>query len=234
MSFRVDDERSFGAVVEGRIVDLGRHLPEFDSLRALLEGNGLVRALDTAAEESASYRLDAVTHLPPLRHPDRTFCIFDDPESDPVLVEPPTIVGHGRDLPCPAGEARLWAGIGIVVGNPVEGPPVDRIAGLTLVTYLVPGGTAMGPWMVTVDELGSMEPSISIECGGQAHECVLPHLGNLFTRISASTGEDKPLGVGDLVAVLQQMPDPIVADATEISVSSPEIGKLTNPLIRQG
>ena len=228
LSFRIDEERSFGALVEGKIVDLGKHLPEFGSLRELLAGGGLVRALDTVAEVSAQYRSDRITWLPPLRRPDHLYCVFDDPTSDSVIVEPPTVVGHRRALPCPSGDATLWVGVAIVVGPRERAADASQIAGITLVTYLVPGGAAMGPTMVTMDEVAGLAGlELTFSCGEFETVVTLPDLEKVFSQAAAQ----HELDVGDLVALLHQIPGVDLTEAEKVRVRSEVVGSLTNPLV---
>jgi hypothetical protein len=230
LSFRIDEERSFGALVEGKVVDLGKHMPEFDSLRELLIGDALVRALDTSAEESAEYRSDAITWLPPLRNPDQLFCLFDDLNADPVLVDPPTIVGHQRPIPCPAPDSAIvWAGIAIYPGQPAATTRVNPIAGLSLITYLVPGGVSLGPTLVTPDEFPSLSGlTVTVKCGDVVQEVELHDIEAALGHVAASQN----LAVGDVIAVLQQIRDIPIGEADAIEVSCDATGELKNPLDR--
>lgn len=236
LSFRIDDRVSFGALVEGRIVDLGKHLPEFDSLKAMLQAEALVRALDTAAEESAQYREDQVTYRPPIIRPERLICLFDEPASEPVIVDPPITVGHNMAIPCPApGDFMVWAGVAAVIGKPTAAiEAVDarnHVAGLTLMAYLAPGGAARGPWLVTMDEIDAMSGlKLKVTCGDSELDIDVPGIGKAVAHVSGF----HELGIGDIVAMLHRVPDIAPNAATELKISCSPIGTLSNVLEREG
>jgi len=232
LSFRIEERSSFGALIEGKIVDLGRHMPDHPSLRGLLEANALVRALDTAAEVSAEYRLDEVTLLPPVPNPGLLLCTFDDLVSEPVLIDPKFLRGDSRPLPIPTGAANpLAAGMGMVIsrsGQPDEaGRPSVRIAGVTHMAYLSPGSLSMGPWLVTPDEFGSVDGiAIKVTVGEQSIALSLPISTDIVERLSARY----ELATGDTIGVLHYLPDLPLYSGVTIEVSSTEIGTLKNPV----
>jgi hypothetical protein len=233
LSFRIDDRTSFGALVEGRVVDLGKHLPEFDSLKAMLEADALVRALDTTAEASPDFREDQVTYRPPITRPERLICLFDDPADEPVIVDPPITVGHNTPIPCPApGECMAWAGVAAVIGKPAAGiEPGDaraHIAGLTLMVYLVPGGAARGPWLVTLDEIEALSGlKMHVRCGDIEMDVDVPGIGKLVAHVSTYHA----LVPGDVIAALHRVAN-VPDGVTDIRISCEAIGTLRNTLER--
>ena len=60
VSFVAKSGESWGAVVDGGIVDLGAKLPEFADVRALLAQNGLTKAKAALAGAKADHAMDAV------------------------------------------------------------------------------------------------------------------------------------------------------------------------------
>ncbi len=75
VSFIANGRTSWGAAVDGGIVDLGARLPEFADVRDLLAKDGLAKAKAALAGAKADHKLDAVTHLPPVPNPEKIFCV---------------------------------------------------------------------------------------------------------------------------------------------------------------
>lgn len=75
VSFVAKSGESWGAVVNGGIVDLGAKLPEFADVRALLAQDGLAKAKTAMAGAKADHALDAVRFLPPIPNPGKIFCV---------------------------------------------------------------------------------------------------------------------------------------------------------------
>jgi len=75
VSFVAKSGESWGAVVDGGIVDLGAKLPEFADVRALLAQDGLAKAKAAMAGAKANHALDAVRFLPPIPNPGKIFCV---------------------------------------------------------------------------------------------------------------------------------------------------------------
>lgn len=75
VSFVAKSGESWGAVVNGGIVDLGAKLPEFADVRALLAQDGLAKAKAAMAGAKANHALDAVRFLPPIPNPGKIFCV---------------------------------------------------------------------------------------------------------------------------------------------------------------
>ncbi len=244
ISFRQGDQASFGAVIEGRVVDLGRHLPEFLSLRGLLDANALVRALDTVAEVSPDYRLDKVTRLAPVTDPEKVLCVFDETRDEPVVMDPKFVRGADEALPLPSGDTRpLAAGLALVLDAtrvdagedapapagedaPVRaGEDAPAIAGVSLMVYLSPGALAMGPWLVTADELDTTDAfTFTVEVSGQMARVQLSELNALVAGLARS----RALGTGDVVAVLRFLPEIEVSAEDRITLSCEPIGQLSS------
>jgi hypothetical protein len=230
LSFRREDEVSFGALVEGRIVDLGRHLPEFNSLRELLGAGALVRALDTAAEVSPEHRLDKVTRLPPVTDPARVLCVFDESRSDPINVNPKFMRGDGQTLPVPHEDAKpLAAGVAMILGPPGKAGD-KRIAGVCLIAYLSPGAYATGPWLVTEDELDGADAfTLTVAVGEQTADVHLVDLRAATMQLAA----DADLAPGDLIGVLRYIPEEEARVGDAISVDCAVIGTLKNNVVSE-
>ena len=223
ISFRNGEDASFGAVVEGRVVDLGRHLPEYYSLKALLASHGLVRALDTAAEVSADYRLDRLSLLPPLPDAGRMLCVFDEADDEAVVVDPKRIRGADGRLRIPPGDSRpLAAGVAVVVEQNEGGhSPI----GYCLLTYLSPVALAMGPWLVTPDEFGEAEGiGITVAIGEDYAEL---HLPDPAAKVRALAARES-LETGDIVGLVHFIPELSAGAGAELTVSAEPIGDLTN------
>lgn len=223
LSFRKEDAASFGAVIEGRIVDLGRHLPEFDSLKALLAANALVKALDTAAEVSPDYRLDKVDLLCPITDAQRLLCVFDDAREEPVSIDPKFVRGHDRSLRIPADDRRPVA-VGIVIAIRAE-QDVYSPLGYCLMSYLSPAALSAGPWLTTPDELpDNWDLDLAVSAGDASAELHLPDP----TEVALNVAKEKALNTGDLVAMLHFLPE-LTAGADEtVEVATENLGALKN------
>jgi hypothetical protein len=228
LSFNAGDTSSFGAVIEGRVVDLGRHLPEYNSLKALLAANGLVRALDTAAEESPDYRLDKVQLRTPIPDAEQLLCVFDDTRDEAVSVDPKFLRGSERALRIPEGDAKpIAAGVVVAVRTTETGP---EALGYMLVCYLSPATLAAGPWLTTPDELADgFEFALEITAGEQKADLVLPDP----TAVALSLANDRTLETGDLVAVLHYLPELTAGPNTTVQISTAQLGALRNPVEAQ-
>jgi hypothetical protein len=225
LSFRTGETSSFGALVEGRIVDLGRHLPEYDSLKDLLERNGIVRALDTAAEVSPDFRLDKVDLLSPLVDSGHLLCVFDEARDEPVSVDPKFVRGHRRPLMLPADDVKpVAAGVVVAISMSSEGPGV---LGYTLMTYLSPATLAAGPWLLTPEELpGQPDLTLDVSLGERKAEITLPDPTGTALQLAA----ERSLSTGDLVAVLHYLPELSATPGDTIEIDSPELGTLNSPI----
>lgn len=153
LSFRAGRDEHFGAVVDERVVDLAERMPEYPSLRHLLEAGAGVRALDVAASASADFDLADIDFLPPITNPRKIVCIgvnYPDrkprltrdgkrPEFPSVLLRTrESLVGHGHPILKPPETEQLdYAGeIVVVIGKEgrriPESAALEHIAGLTV------------------------------------------------------------------------------------------------------
>jgi 2-keto-4-pentenoate hydratase/2-oxohepta-3-ene-1,7-dioic acid hydratase in catechol pathway len=153
-SYLVDGKPHYGAVVDNRIVDLTPHIGEdFPSLKALIERDGLARAMDIVAEHRPDLALGDVTFVSPIPDPQKLWCIgvnykdrnaeykdaSDLPKYPSLFVRAPTsVVGHDQPIVRPRVSNQLdYEGeIVIVIGKEGRRIPRERayehIFGLTL------------------------------------------------------------------------------------------------------
>ena len=73
-SFKAGSTASYGIVTDTGIIDAGRRLPNYPTLRSLLAA-GALGDLKPLANEKPDHRLAAVTLLPTIPDPDKIFCI---------------------------------------------------------------------------------------------------------------------------------------------------------------
>ncbi|HEX7034667.1 MAG TPA: fumarylacetoacetate hydrolase family protein [Pseudomonadales bacterium] len=153
VSFRVEREERYGAILEDQVVDLAERMPEYPTLRHVLEAGALVRAQDVAVSASADFRLDEIEWLPPLPNPRKIVCIgINYPDRRPrhptdgrnprypsvFLRTRESLVGHRQPLLKPPETEQLdYAGeIALVIGREGRRIPEDKalehVAGLTL------------------------------------------------------------------------------------------------------
>jgi 2-keto-4-pentenoate hydratase/2-oxohepta-3-ene-1,7-dioic acid hydratase in catechol pathway len=151
VTFTAGGEESFGAVVDGGIVDLGtrgRFRTLFDVLRA-----GALGEIAEAARETPDRSLDGITYLPPVRTPEKILCVGvnyanrnaeyrdgSDEQKYPSLFyrAPGSLVGHGQPILRPKESPQLdYEGeIVLVIGTQGRRIPraraFDHVAGVTL------------------------------------------------------------------------------------------------------
>ena len=147
LSFRIDNQHSFGALIENRVVDLGRRMSGYQNLREVIAAGALVRAKDIAAESSADYELPELTLTAPILDPGKVICIDTgnlidaDAESDHphvYLRTAESLVGHLQPLLIPLESSRLECSgaLALIVGSGgrriTEKAARDSIAGMTL------------------------------------------------------------------------------------------------------
>ncbi len=153
LSFVADGSESFGAVVDGRIVDLGARHPELADLRAALRADCIPALADEARTAGADIEFNDVEFLPTIPNPEKIICIgvnyanrneeyrdgSEAPKYPSVFMRTrESFVGHGQALMDPPESDQLdYEGeITIVIGK--EGrriPEQDahrHIAGLTI------------------------------------------------------------------------------------------------------
>ena len=153
LSFLVGREERYGAVLEERVVDLSERMPEYPSLRHVLDAGALVRAQDVAVSASADFDLDEITYLPTPHNSRKIVCIgINYPDRKPRLTPEgkrtdypsvflrtrESLVGHGQPLlKAPETDQLDYAGeIVLVIGKEGRRIPEDKalehVAGLTL------------------------------------------------------------------------------------------------------
>lgn len=153
LSFRVGRDEHFGAMVDERVVDLSERMPEYPSLRHVLDAGALVRAQDVAVSASADFDLKDIDFLPTIPNARKIVCMgVNYAERKPLstahgeLSKYPSVfmrtreslVGHGHSLiKAPEVEQLDYAGeIVLVIGREgrriAEDSALEHIAGLTI------------------------------------------------------------------------------------------------------
>jgi len=135
---------SFGAVVDGGVIDLGSRLaPRYADLQALIAGDGLEAARAAAAGCAPDYTLESITFRPPITAPEKILCIgvnytnrneeYRDgsaAQSYPsvFLRTPGSLTGHGQPLLRPPESVQLdYEGeIALVIGRGGRRIPAER------------------------------------------------------------------------------------------------------------
>ncbi len=75
LTFKHNGRMSFGAVVDGGVVDIGRRMPQWGGLKALLATNGLAEADRLVEAAAPDLPLEELTYLPPLPDAQRIVCV---------------------------------------------------------------------------------------------------------------------------------------------------------------
>ncbi len=120
MSFVYDANASYGAVVDGGIVDLGRRVgARYPDLRAALQAEALDELRTAAAGQKPDLPLDAVTFLPVIPRPGKIICIgmnyrdkraewAHDKETPNLFIRfTDSQVGHGQPIVKPRVSDQL-------------------------------------------------------------------------------------------------------------------------------
>lgn len=152
-SFIFDGRESFGAVVDGGIVDLGRRLPGFPDLRSVLRAGSLETLHQAVRTARADCGLDDVRFLPTVPNPEKIVCIgvnypernaeyrdgSDAPRYPSVFMRArESLTGHLQPIFIPPESDQLdYEGeIALVIGREGRRIPEERahehIAGVTL------------------------------------------------------------------------------------------------------
>jgi 2-keto-4-pentenoate hydratase/2-oxohepta-3-ene-1,7-dioic acid hydratase in catechol pathway len=259
LSFQADDKTAFGALVEGRIVDLSSHMPELASIRDLLKQQMLVRALDIAAEASADYSLKEVKLLPPVVDPRVLICVpLTANHLEPCFsIQVTQLLGHDQPLSTEStgssgseAEVRTAAGaIAAIIGKPTENVPQaeaqTHIAGLSLINLtgnpqvtddIITGyrniSAGFGPCLVTLDEIPVAEPlELTIGINDAVSMVSVAELDQAIRH--ASTFES--LMPGDVV-ILLPVPahlQPELEPGDQLSLEVAELGRLENSIPAQ-
>ena len=75
LSFRHGGAARFGALVEGGVVDLGTHCPDFADLRAAIRAGALGDLAQLASRTSPDFSLADIDYLPTIPNPEKVICI---------------------------------------------------------------------------------------------------------------------------------------------------------------
>ena len=189
LSYESGGQASYGVVSGEGVVDLGRRLPYAD-LRALIAADALGEARAAAAGQDADARLDGITYLPTIPHPDKVICVglnYQDHRAETGRTEEtanPTLfnrfanaqTGHGQPMirPSASDNYDFEGELALIIGKPgrhvAEADALAHIAGYACfndgsvrdwqfhTSQFLPGKNffasgALGPWMVTSDEI---------------------------------------------------------------------------------
>ncbi|MGL9620159.1 fumarylacetoacetate hydrolase family protein [Bradyrhizobium sp. U531] len=153
-TYAVKGDVSYGAVLEGGIVDLAkRYARDYPTLREVIAAGKLISLAEEAAGRTPDHALADITWLPPVPAPEKIICIgvnypdrnaeYKDGQDAPkypsmFMRSPRSFVGHDTPLVRPRASAQLdYEGeIVLVIGKPgrhiPESSALDHIAALTL------------------------------------------------------------------------------------------------------
>jgi 2-keto-4-pentenoate hydratase/2-oxohepta-3-ene-1,7-dioic acid hydratase in catechol pathway len=153
-SYRSATGEHFGAVAGDGLVDLGKRLPRYPTLRALIAADGLAEARAALAGAAApDQKLADVELLPPVVAPEKIWCIgvnyadrneeYKDNSERPKYPSlfcraPASLVGHAQPIERPRVSAQLdYEGeIALVIGRGGRHIPRERalehVFGVTL------------------------------------------------------------------------------------------------------
>jgi 2-keto-4-pentenoate hydratase/2-oxohepta-3-ene-1,7-dioic acid hydratase in catechol pathway len=153
LTFLAGREAHYGAVVDERVVDLYERMPEYPTLRHVLDGGALIRAQDVAVAASADFDPDDIVYLPTVPDARKIICIGVNYPNRPLRTAPDgqrwefpsvflrtreSLVGHGQPILKPPETDQLdYAGeIVLVIGREGRRIPPDRaldhVAGLSI------------------------------------------------------------------------------------------------------
>ena len=153
LSYEYRNQIAFGAVVDDGVVNLSSVMPEYRSLRHVLEAGALIRAQDIAVDSSPDCALRDIDFLPPIPDPQKIACIgvnyanrneeYQDSSTTPkypsvFMRTRESLVGHQQPILRPPESEQLdYEGeIVMVIGKSGRRIPQDRardhVAGLTL------------------------------------------------------------------------------------------------------
>jgi len=151
-SFSAAGRDTYGAVVEGGVVDLGRRLGDrYPTLRAAIAGDALARLAGEVAAAKPDFSLAQVTLLPPITDPDKIICAGRNyrahaaeaggapPENPQVFLRlVNTLVAHGQPMVCPkiSGDFDYEGELALIIGKPgrhiAKADALSHIFGYTL------------------------------------------------------------------------------------------------------
>lgn len=153
LSFQINGRKSWGAAVDGGIVDLGAHHDELIDLRAAIRADALAQLAVEAAKLDAALSLHDIEFLPTIPNPEKIICIgvnyanrnteYRDGSAPPkypsvFMRTRESLVGHEQHLLNPPESDQLdYEGeIVIVIGKEGRRIPehaaADFVAGLTI------------------------------------------------------------------------------------------------------
>ena len=152
-SFSASGRESYGAVVEGGIVDLGRRLGErYPTLRAAIAGGALGRFAGEVKTAKPDFTLAQVTLLPPITDPDKIICAGRNyrahaaeaggapPENPQVFLRlVNTLVAHDQPMVRPkiSRDFDYEGELALIIGKPgrhiAKADALSHIFGYTLV-----------------------------------------------------------------------------------------------------
>ncbi len=152
VSFSSSGRDSYGAVVEGVVVDLGRRLGErYPTLRAAIAGGALGRLAGEVKTAKPDFTLAQVTLLPPITDPDKIICAGRNyrahaaeaggapPENPQVFLRlVNTLVAHDQPMVCPkiSGDFDYEGELALIIGKPgrhiAKADALSHIFGYTL------------------------------------------------------------------------------------------------------
>jgi 2-keto-4-pentenoate hydratase/2-oxohepta-3-ene-1,7-dioic acid hydratase in catechol pathway len=151
-SFSASGLDSYGAVVEGGIVDLGRRLGErYPTLRAAIADGALGRLAGEVKTAKPDFTLAQVTLLPPITDPDKIICAGRNyrahaaeaggapPENPQVFLRlTNTLVAHDQPMVRPkiSGDFDYEGELALIIGKPgrhiAKADALSHIFGYTL------------------------------------------------------------------------------------------------------
>ncbi len=132
VTFSAGGKVSWGAVVDGGVVDLGVRLPNIPDVRSLIAAGAQDRAKAALNGAKADHALDAVTLLPPVPNPEKIICVglnYDEHvrETKREKTEDPALfvrfansqLGHDQPILIPLESDKLdYEGeIAVVIGK---------------------------------------------------------------------------------------------------------------------
>jgi 2-keto-4-pentenoate hydratase/2-oxohepta-3-ene-1,7-dioic acid hydratase in catechol pathway len=132
VTFVVGGKTTWGAVVDGGVVDLGAKLPAYGDVRSLIAADAVGKAKAAAAGAKADYALNAITLLAPVTNPDKIICVglnYDEHvrETKREKTEDPALfvrfansqLGHNQPILIPLESDKLdYEGeIAVVIGK---------------------------------------------------------------------------------------------------------------------
>jgi len=121
-SYQLGTTHSYGAVVGGGVIDLGRRLPQCPTLRDLIAADALEAAQQAIRGAEPDHGLDAVKLLPPVPAPEKIWCIgvnyaerndeYKDASAAPQYPSlfcraPASLVGHEQPIERPRVSKQL-------------------------------------------------------------------------------------------------------------------------------